>query len=217
MNKYAVFGAGGFGREVLPLVRKQLELQEHPWDLVFVDDHLSGSTFNGHRVVTYQEWLLEPADARYITIAIANSIVREQLVAKCKIDKVRFFTVSASNVVILDDVHIAEGAILCPFVCLTSNIRIGQHFHANIYSYICHDCIIGDFVTFAPNVHCNGNVVIEDHAYIGAGAMIKQGKPGVPLVIGKNAVVGMGAVVTKSVEPGVTVVGNPARPLIKKE
>ena len=113
----------------------------------------------------------------------------------------------------LDEVQLGEGAILCPFVTLTSNIRIGRHFHANLYSYVAHDCVIGDFVTFAPGAMCNGNIVIEDHAYIGTGAVIKQGKPGEPLVIGRGATVGMGAVVTKSVPPGATVVGNPARPL----
>lgn len=71
--------------------------------------------------------------------------------------------------------------------------------------------MVGGFVTFAPRVHCNGNVVIEDHAYIGTGAILKQGQPGKPLVIGRGAVLGMGAVVTKSVAPGATVVGNPAR------
>jgi acetyltransferase-like isoleucine patch superfamily enzyme len=96
---------------------------------------------------------------------------------------------------------------------LTANIRIGLCFHANLYSYVEHDCVIGDFVTFAPGVKCNGNVVIEDHAYIGAGAILKQGKHGEPLVIGRGAVVGMGAVVTKSVEPGEIVVGNPAKPM----
>jgi sugar O-acyltransferase (sialic acid O-acetyltransferase NeuD family) len=115
----------------------------------------------------------------------------------------------------LDDVQVGEGAVLCPFVTLTSNVRIGKHFHANLYSYVEHDCVIGDFVTFAPGVKCNGTVHIEDHAYIGAGAVIKQGLPNAPLVIGRGAVVGMGAVVTKSVPPGVTVVGNPARPLSK--
>ncbi len=71
--------------------------------------------------------------------------------------------------------------------------------------------MIGDFVTFAPGVKCNGNIHIQAHAYIGAGAVIKQGTPDQPLVIGSGAIVGMGAVVTKSVPAGVTVVGNPAR------
>ena len=94
-------------------------------------------------------------------------------------------------------------------------MRIGKSFHANIYSYVAHDCRIGDFVTFAPKVCCNGNVHIEDHAYIGTGAIIRQGTPERPLVIGEGAVVGMGAVVTRDVPAGVTVVGNPARPLEK--
>ena len=78
-----------------------------------------------------------------------------------------------------------------------------------------HDCIIGDYVTFAPGVRCNGNVVIGDHAYVGAGAIIKQGSQGKHMLIGEGAVVGMGAIVTKDVPPYTTVVGTPARPLEK--
>jgi sugar O-acyltransferase (sialic acid O-acetyltransferase NeuD family) len=113
----------------------------------------------------------------------------------------------------MDEVEIGEGALISPFVTLTSNIRIGAHFQANLYSYVEHDCIVGDFVTFAPRVACNGNVHIGDHAYIGTGAVLRQGRPGAPLKIGEGAVVGMGAVVTKDVAPGTTVVGVPARPL----
>jgi len=215
MNRYAVFGASGCGRSILPLLRTQLIKQKSRWDLVFVDDNPPAASLNGHRVLTYQQWLTEPAETRHISLAIANSAIRERLALRCHADRVCFVETRAANVVELDNVVIGEGAILCPFVTLTSNISIGRQFHANLYSYVEHDCVIGNFVTFAPGVKCNGNVHIQDHAYIGAGAVIKQGSPNSPLVIGRGAIVGMGAVVTKDVPPGVTVIGNPAVPLVK--
>ena len=219
MKRFAIFGASGCGRGVLPLVRQQLhaDLSSGVADLVFVDDQPSASVVNGQRVLTYAEWLSEPGISRHMNVAIANGHVRQTLVQRCATDGVLFYEVRAANVVQLDDVQLGEGAVLCPFVTLTSNVQIGRHFHANLYSYVEHDCIIGDFVTFAPSVMCNGHVHVEDHAYIGAGAVIKQGLPSAPLVIGRGAIVGMGAVVTKSVPAGVTVVGNPARPLSKHQ
>lgn len=199
----------------MPLARQQLaQAGIAPERLVFVDDAPGLPTFlNGQRVLSYAQFLAEPAYARNAVLAIANSQIRARLAAQLAGDGVQPWTVQAANVTRMDAVELGAGAILSPFVTLTSNIRIGQHFHANLYSYVEHDCVVGDFVTFAPGVKCNGNVVIEDHAYIGAGAILKQGLPGKPLVIGRGAVIGMGAVVTKSVPPGVTVVGNPARPL----
>jgi sugar O-acyltransferase (sialic acid O-acetyltransferase NeuD family) len=215
MKQVAIFGANGCGRGVMPLARQQWSASGEPFQLVFVDDNPPAAECNDHKVLTYAKWLAQPASSRHINIAIANSAVRQKLVTRCLDDGVQFFEVRAANVVQLDDVQLGEGAILCPFVTLASNIRIGKHFHANLYSYVEHDCIIGNYVTFAPGVKCNGNVVVEDHAYIGTGALIKQGQPGQPLVIGRGAVVGMGAVVTKSVPAGATVVGNPARALVK--
>lgn len=211
MKRVAVYGASGFGREVMPLVRRQLTAEKESFDLVFIDDQLSTEMVNGHAVLTYESWLRQDATARYVVLAIANSEVREKLAQRCTSDGVQFLHLQAENVMVLDAVEMGTGAILCPFVSITSNVKIGRQFHANIYSYVAHDCVIGDFVTFAPGVHCNGNVVVEDHAYIGTGAILRQGKPGAPLVIGKGAIVGMGAVVTKSVSAGATVVGNPAR------
>lgn len=213
---FAVYGASGCGRGVMPLARQQLAQAGVGGErLVFVDDAPGPAVVNGQRLLSYAQFLAEPARQRHAVLAIANSAVREKLALRCVQDGVLPWAVSATNVVRMDQVELGEGAILSPFVTLTSNIRIGRHFHANLYSYVEHDCVVGDFVTFAPGVKCNGNIVVEDHAYIGTGAVIKQGQPGAPLVVGRGAVVGMGAVVTKSVPPGVTVVGNPARVLVK--
>lgn len=211
---YGVFGAGGCGRGVLPVADTMFASQgRDDCELVFVDDAPAGREINGRRVLTLDEFAAAPAPSRALAIAVADPAVRERIVERCAEQGVGFFSIVAPTTVIMDDVEIGNGAILSPFVTVTSNVRIGRHFHANLYSYVEHDCRIGDYVTFAPGVRCNGNVVIEDGAYLGAGCILRQGRPGEPLVIGERAVVGMGAVVTRSVPPGVTVAGNPARRL----
>lgn len=213
---YGVYGASGCGREIMPLAREQLRAAGRAGvTLVFIDDALRGRTINGHRVLSYDEFVAAPAAQRSVAIAIADGVIRERLALRCIGDGITPWSVSAQNIVLMDDVEIGEGALLSPFVTLTSNVRVGRYFQANLYSYVTHDCVIGDFVTFAPGVKCNGNVVIEDHVYVGTGAMIRQGRPGRPLVIGRGAVVGMGAVVTKDVAAETTVVGSPAKPISK--
>lgn len=214
---YAIYGASGCGRSLMPVARQQLQRQSIDATIYFIDDSLGEETqINGHTALSYTAFKSLKAEKKLVLIAIANSQVREKLANKLQQDQMTLWSVQANNVVLMDEIAIAPGAALSPFVTITSNIKIGKCFHANLYSYVEHDCVIGDYVTFAPGVKCNGNIHIEDHAYIGTGAVIKQGTPDKPLVIGKGAVVGMGAVVTKSVPAGVTVVGNPARILEKK-
>jgi sugar O-acyltransferase (sialic acid O-acetyltransferase NeuD family) len=206
-----VYGASGFGREVVPLLR----LAHVDETIAFIDDHPKAESLNGFPIWTLERFVAEPGSRRSVVLAIGDGGVRARLDERCRALGIEPLSVEHPSVVKLDDVVIDEGAVLCSFVTITSNVRIGRCFHANIYSYVAHDCHIGDFVTFAPGVHCNGNVHVHDHAYIGTGAVIRQGTPERPLVIGEGAVVGMGAVVTKDVPAGVTVVGNPARPLVK--
>lgn len=215
MTLYGVYGAGGFGREVMPLLRSQVI--NHPTaECVFIDDAHQENLVNGHTCMTFEQFISHPAKTRVITLAVADSHVRKQLADKCKGEDVKFCGVQAKNSMILDQSRISEGLILCGFATISSNATVGRHFHGNIYSYVAHDCVIGDFVTFAPGVMCLGNVHIEDHAFIGAGAVLRQGKLSKPLKIGAGAIIGMGAVVTCDVAPGTTVVGNPAKPLVKE-
>jgi sugar O-acyltransferase (sialic acid O-acetyltransferase NeuD family) len=212
MIKLAVYGSDGFGREVLPMVRQSFD---EPCDIVFVDDQAAkwGTVQNGVQITSFDAALKE---RRQFSIAIANAAARKKVADRIADAGGTLFSARAASATIYDDVQIGVGSILCANVTLTSNIRIGRCFHANIYSYVGHDCEIGDFVTFGPRVSCNGRVMIGNGAYIGTGALLKQGTHEKCLVIGEGATVGMGAVVTKDVAPGAVVVGNPARPLEPK-
>jgi acetyltransferase-like isoleucine patch superfamily enzyme len=71
--------------------------------------------------------------------------------------------------------------------------------------------VLEAYATLSPGVHISGNVTLERRSFFGTGAVTVNGFPENPLVIGADAVVGAGAVVTKNVPPAVTVTGVPAR------
>lgn len=209
-RRFAIFGAGGFGRELIRPARQMLaqRADSSAWELVFAGDDSTDAVLGITQL---------PADALAeddeVVIAVGDSRTRRAISQRLK---AQYGSLIAPTAIIGPGVDHGEGAVFCDFSMVTASAKIGRHFHSNIYSYVAHDCVIGDFVTFAPRVCCNGNVHIGDGAYIGTGAVLRQGTPGDPLIIGEDAVVGMGAVVTKSVPPGAVVVGNPARPLSPK-
>ncbi|MCB1991188.1 MAG: acetyltransferase [Geminicoccaceae bacterium] len=213
-----LIGAGGFGREVMPLLEacvlgQGVFMPGGEAEVVFVESRPVLAEIGGRPVLSLKEFLAADGRDRLFNVAIAESRIREELALACLDAGGLAQTLVAGDAEIFPSVTIGDGAIICGRTMITDNVTIGRFFHCNIYSYVAHDCVIGDFVTFGPRVSCNGNVRIDDHAYVGAGAVIRQGAPGRPLVIGKGAVVGMGAVVVRDVAPCTTVVGNPARPL----
>lgn len=199
---WGVYGAGGCGRGLLPILRREAE--QNGARLVFIDDAATGR-INGHQVLSWKAFVAHGVHNR-VCLAVANPVGRQELANKVSREGIELLAVSAPDLVQMDDVQLGPGFCLSPGVVLTSNIRIGAAFHANLGSFIEHDARIGDFVTLAPGVRINGNVTIGDRAYIGAGALLRQG-----LTVGDDAVIGMGAVVLEDVAACQTVVGNPAR------
>ena len=100
---------------------------------------------------------------------------------------------------------IAANATLNPLV------EIGRGVICNTSTSIDHECIIGDFTHIAPGAVLCGNVKVGRNTFIGANSVIRQG-----IIIGDNVTIGAGTVVVKDIPDGATVVGNPAKNLVKR-
>lgn len=197
MTRLVIFGAGGLGRELLRYARPS-----YP-EIVFAADDPSDPVL-GLPVISPN--LIRDDDE--LLVAIGHSGIRRKIIDR--FPHLKLASVFAASAVIGESVEIGEGAMFCEFTLVTACARIGRNFQCNAYSYVAHDCVIGDDVTFAARVCCNGNVHIGNGATLGTAANIRNGRPDKPLTIGEGAFVAMGAVVTTDVPAGARFFGNPA-------
>ena len=109
-----------------------------------------------------------------------------------------------------DTTVIGHGSVITSGVVTTTDVVIGDGVLLNLNVTVGHDSVLGDCCVVNPGATISGGVRVGAGVLIGTGANIIEG-----LTIGDGAVVGAGSVVTKNVPPGITVVGIPAKAMLK--
>ncbi len=105
----------------------------------------------------------------------------------------------------MNHVVYGENCMLCDSTTVGPDTTIGKHLTCR-GAFISHEVAIGDYVYISPCATVCGTTVLGDGCDLGAGCTI------LPRVkIGKNTIVGAGAVVTKDLPDNVTAVGVPAK------
>jgi sugar O-acyltransferase (sialic acid O-acetyltransferase NeuD family) len=214
VKEIAIYGAGGFGREVAWLVQA-CSRDTAAYEVVcFIDDDeaLHGTVLNNIPVMG-----LEIARHRFPEAKVVGGVgspkARQTMMEKAAIVGFGFETMIHPRVERSDWIEIGIGTLICAGNILTTNIVLGEQVQINLDCTVGHDVVMGDYATLAPGAHVSGCVHLGRRVYVGTGAVIINGTEASPIVLGDDAVIGAGACVNKSVPAGLTVVGVPAKPL----
>lgn len=209
MKDIAIFGVGGFGREVLALI-KDINSEKNQWNILgfFDDGYEKGVMINGYPNLGKTEDLNNWEKPISIAVSVGNPETKKQIIDKIVNPLVDYPTLIHPSVWIGDKdfVKLGKGCIICAGNMITTNIEIGDFVILNLGCTVGHDSIIKDYAAFMPSVNISGEVVIGEGVYVGTGAKIIN-----QLEIGEYTIVGAGAVVAKTLPARCTAVGVPAK------
>ncbi|MGH9268764.1 MAG: NeuD/PglB/VioB family sugar acetyltransferase [Acidimicrobiales bacterium] len=197
MGLYVV-GAGGFGRETLDALLAGGETPS-----AFLDERRAGETCRGLPVLSVDD---APTGSEFV-VGIAEPSVRRRLVATLLSRGLAPRAVVHPAAVVGPETELGQGAVVLALAHISSNVQLGAHGQVNYGATIGHDALLGDFTTVLPGANIAGGVILEEDVTVGSNACILPGRR-----VGRGAVVGAGAVVTKDVAGGSVVVGVPAQP-----
>ena len=206
----AIYGAGGFGKEVACLINRINE-HESQWNLIgfFDDAKLKGYKVSHFGVVLggineLNDWPTDLGSAIAIGDPKARLFVRQRI----RSAHIKFPNLVHPSLQIADfkTFAIGEGNIIQGDCSVSCDIVIGDFNVLNGSVALGHDAKVGDFNVIMPDTRISGEVIIGDCNLIGVGSIILQ-----QIVIGNNVTLGAGAVLLTKPKNGNTYIGNPAR------
>ena len=211
MKDIAIFGAGGFGREVACLIKKINE-KEPTWNFIgFFDDNEAlkgqpishfGSCLGGTETLIAWEKPLA------VVMAIGNSIVVKKIVEKITNPNIEFPNLIHPDFIVTDveTLNMGIGNIVQGGCCFTTNVTIGDFNIFNGSVVMGHDVNVGNYNTFMPAVRVSGEVKIGEYNFFGVGSIILQ-----QIKIGNKVRLGAGSVLMTKPKEGFLYLGVPAK------
>lgn len=203
MQDLIILGTGVHGAEMAHIVER-INRDRPTWNLFghIAPRETTGEGFAGHPV-------LGPVSALGTLLAShpdALIVADNEFPKDLAIPEERLTTLIDPSCYIHPTARIGRGCVLYPQCFVGLNATIGDRVFMLSGCTVNHDNVLEDRVVAASGVTLAGYVHVEADAYLGQRCTVRQ-----YLRIGRNALVGMGAVVVKNIEPHHVVAGNPAR------
>lgn len=210
MRDIAIFGAGGFGREVACLINRVNEAKP-TWNLVgFFDDGIEKGTLISHfgTCLGGMEDLNNWSTPLDLCIAIGKGSTVEKIVGKITNPQVDFPNVIHPKVVFNDmkSLRMGKGNIIqanCSFSC---DVIVGDFNVMNGSVVFGHDIIVGNYNSFMPAIRVSGEVKIGNSNFFGVGSIILQ-----QITVKNNTTLAAGSVLMTKPKEGGLYIGVPAK------
>ena len=206
----AIYGAGGFGREVACLINLiNGSLGQPEWNIIgFFDDGKEVGFKTEYGEVLGNIDVLNSWDKSLdIAIAIGNPLIIKKITGSINNPNIGFPNIVAPTVTFLDknNVQFGRGNIICTGCMISCNVTVGNFNLFNGHIPVGHDCVIGNFNVIMPSVNISGGVEIGDCNFFGVQSAVLQ-----CLRIGSNVRIGANSVMMRDAKDGFLYMGNPA-------
>jgi sugar O-acyltransferase (sialic acid O-acetyltransferase NeuD family) len=210
MNKIAIYGAGGFGKEVACILNLINE-KTLTWELVgFFDDGKEKGLQISHfgKVLGKLNDLNEWTEPLSLAFAVGSPDILQKLVNGITNPNIDFPNIIHPEAFFADkeSLQIGQGNVIvrgCSFSC---DVTIGSFNQFNSISALAHDVRVGDYNVFMPLTRISGETTIGSKNFFGIGTVVLQ-----CIKIGNNTRIAAGSYVMRNTKDGCLYFGNPAR------
>ena len=216
MQDIAIYGAGGYGREVACIIIKLNEFAERrgedrPWNIVgFFDDGVEKGKAISHygRILGGMEELNAYAQPLALALAIGAPQTRKKVVEKITNPLISFPNLIYPDIWYADksSFEIGKGNIIGGGCTISCDVSLGNFNILNGFVNIGHDVKVCDHNSIMPGVRISGEVCIGKENMIGANCFILQ-----QIKIGEHVTIGPGGVLLTKPKNNATYIGNPAK------
>lgn len=206
MKNLYIINAGGFGRNIASIARKD-SAHGVEWELKgFLDNRVDINNPSNLKIFGDPlEW--EPDENDAYICALGEPFARRKY-AEALLKKNAYFLCMYPELLRSERLKMGQGCIFETQVGIGPDVVIGDFVFVLSKSIIGYDVCIGEYSTIGSFVFVGGGVQIGENVTIHPHATILPG-----VKVGDNAIIGAGSVIIRDVAPGVTMFGNPAKPL----
>lgn len=209
MKDIAIYGFGGFGREVATIINSINEISL-AWNVIgFIDDGIQpGTECKYGKVLGDCQWLNSVEEEVAVVFAIGSGRIIKMLVEKINNPVVSFPNIIAPNVQFFDEETFSAGkGNVITYGCrISTDVTIGDFNILNGCVSLGHDVSMGNFNVLFPESRISGMATIGNDNFFGAKSFVMQG-----LRIKDNVRLGAGSILLTSPKPGFSYIGNPAK------